>query len=73
MINGCGGRIGNANFRSAPRMVSQDAQADPLMRSVIPYLSVVELTDQTSGEWIGFGGMGQQGISVAVGDDAGIS
>lgn len=52
VINSCGGRTGNANFRSAPRMVSQDAQADPLIRSVIPRYSVVGLTGQTSGEWI---------------------
>lgn len=52
-IHSCGGQIGDANFRSAPRMVSQSAKSDPLIQSVIPYQSVVELTGHFSGEWIG--------------------
>ena len=52
VIDSCGGQISNANFRSAPRMISQDVQSDPFIQSVIPSQSVVELTGQSSGEWI---------------------
>ena len=53
VIDSCGDQVGDANFRSAPEMVSQNSQSDPFIQSVIPHQMVVELTGQFSGEWMG--------------------
>lgn len=60
VIDRCDGRVGNANFRSRPSMTSQSQDVDPNIVTVIPQYSVVEVTGQSSGQWmeVVYGGVG---------------